>query len=78
MNFILLLAVFGEDLLARVAWAEKRLDAQYVQNVAAQVSEGRKSGVRSVVVEFGVFGAPRFSVQRSQNPLKIGIWGPLD
>ena len=42
------------------------------------VSEGRKWGVRSVVVEFGVFGAPRFSVQRSQNPLKIGIWGPLD
>ena len=41
-------------------------------------SEGRKWGVRSVVVEFGVFGAPRFSIQRSQNPLKIGIWGPLD
>ena len=41
-------------------------------------SEGRKWGVRSVVVGFGVFGAPRFSVQRSQNPLKIGIWGPLD
>ena len=40
-------------------------------------SEGRKWGVRSVVVEFGVFGAPRFSVQRSPNPLKIGIWGPL-
>ena len=38
----------------------------------------RKWGVRSVVVEFGVFGAPRFSVQRSQNPLEIGIWGPLD
>ena len=41
-------------------------------------SEGRKWGVRSIVVEFGVFGAPRFSVQRSPNPLKIGIWGPLD
>ena len=24
------------------------------------------------------FGAPQFSVQRPQNPLKIGIWGPLD
>ena len=35
-------------------------------------------GVRSVVVEFGIFGAPRFSIQRSQNPLKVGIWGPLD
>ena len=35
-------------------------------------------GVRSVVVEFGVFGAHRFSIQVSQNPLKIGIWGPLD
>ena len=33
------------------------------------VSEGREWGVGSVVVEFGVFGAPRFSVQRSQNPL---------
>ena len=41
-------------------------------------SEGRKWGVRSVVVEFGVFGAPRFSVQKSPNPLKIGVWGPLD
>ena len=41
-------------------------------------SEGRRWGVRSVVVEFGVFGAPRFSVQRPPNPLKIGIWGPLD
>ena len=41
-------------------------------------SEGRKWGVRSVVVEFGVFGAPRFSVQKSPNLLKIGIWGPLD
>ena len=30
-------------------------------------SEGREWGVGSVVVEFGVFGAPRFSVQRSQN-----------
>ena len=29
--------------------------------------EGRKRGVRSVVVGFGVFGAPRFSVQRSPN-----------
>ena len=29
-------------------------------------SEGRKWGVRSVVVEFGVFGAPRFSIQRPQ------------
>ena len=34
---------------------------------------GPQMGVRSVVVEYGVFGAPRFSVQRSQNPLKIGI-----
>ena len=43
-----------------------------------RISESRKWGVRSVVVEFGVFGAPRFSVQRSQNPLKIGVRGPLD
>ena len=41
-------------------------------------SEGREWGVRSVVVEFGAFGAPPFSVQRFPNPLKIGIWGPLD
>ena len=34
------------------------------------LSEGRKWGVRSVVVEFGVFGAPQFSVQKSQNPFK--------
>ena len=33
--------------------------------VALGQIEGRKWGVRSVVVEFGVFGAPRFSVQRS-------------
>ena len=43
-----------------------------------KIIRGRKWGVRYVVVEFGVFGAPRFSVQRSQNPLKIGIWGALD
>ena len=30
-------------------------------------SEGRELGVGSVVVEFGVFGAPRFSVQRPQH-----------
>ena len=30
-------------------------------------SEGRKWGVRSVVVGSGVFGAPQFSVQRSPN-----------
>ena len=41
-------------------------------------SEGRKWGVRSVVVDFRVLGAPRFSVQTPQNPLKIGIWEPLD
>ena len=32
-------------------------------------SEGRKWGVRSVVVGFGVFGVPRFSVQRSPTPI---------
>ena len=32
-------------------------------------SEGREWGVRSVVVDFGVFGVPRFSVQRPPNPL---------
>ena len=50
----------------------------FVITILLGSSEGRKWGVRSVVVEFGVFGAPWFSVQRSQNPLKIGIWGPLD
>ena len=47
-------------------------------NSRNQLRKRPQMGVRSVVVEFGVFGAPRFSVQRSQNPLKIGIWGPLD
>ena len=37
-------------------------------------AEGREWGVGSAVVEFGVFGAPRFSVQRSQNPLKQVFW----
>ena len=36
-------------------------------------SEGRKWGVRSVVVGFGVFGAPRFSVQRSETPIFKGF-----
>ena len=35
-----------------------------------QESEGREWGVGSVVVGFLVFGVPRFSLQRSQNPLK--------
>ena len=38
------------------------------------LSEGREWGVGSVVVGFGVFGAPRFSAQRSQNPLKSVFW----
>ena len=38
------------------------------------ISEGRESGVGSVVVEFGVFGAPRISVQRSQNTCFKGFW----
>ena len=42
----------------------------------SMTSEGRKWGVRSVVVEFGVFGAPQFSVHKSQNPLKE-VFGDL-
>ena len=38
-------------------------------------SEGCKWGVRSVVVEFGDFGAPRFSVQRSPNYYFKGFRG---
>ena len=41
-------------------------------------SEGREWGVGSVVVEFGVFGAPRFSVQRSQNTCLIKGLGTPD
>ena len=37
MNVILVLAYLGEGLVARVAWFENRLQAQYVQNVAAPV-----------------------------------------
>ena len=39
-----------------------------------EYSEGREWGVGSVVVEFGVFGAPRFSVQRPQNTYFKGFW----
>ena len=38
-------------------------------------SEGREWGVGSDVVDFRVFGAPRFSVQRSQNTYFKGFWG---
>ena len=38
------------------------------------LSEGREWGVGSVVVDFGVFGAPRFSVERSQNMCFKGFW----
>ena len=38
------------------------------------ISEGREWGVGSVVVDFRVFGAPRFSV-RAPKPFKISIWG---
>ena len=41
-------------------------------------SEGREWGVGSVVVEFGVFGAPRFSVQSSPKPFKTSILGALE
>ena len=43
-------------------------------NPLAFYSEGREWGVGSVVVEFGVLGAPRFSVQRSQNTCFKGFW----
>ena len=51
----------------------KRLAIKFPEFSKFYFSEGRKWGVRSVVVEFAVFGAPRFSVQKPQNPLKIGI-----
>ena len=35
---------------------------------------GPRMGVGSVVVGFGVFGVPRFSVQRSQNAYFKGFW----
>ena len=37
-------------------------------------SEGREWGVRSVVVQFDAFGAPRFSVQRSQMTYFKRFW----
>ena len=40
-----------------------------------QRSEGRECGVGSVVVGFRVFGAPRFSVQRSPNYLFSSVLG---
>ena len=42
------------------------------------ISEGRGWGVGSVVIGFRIFGAPRFTVQRSQKPFKKVILGPLD
>ena len=48
------------------------------QHDADLLSEGRKWGVRSVVVGFGVFGSPRFSVQRSPNTYFLRVLGPLD
>ena len=47
-----------------------------LKNCGQHFLHGRKWGVRSVVVEFGIFGAPRFSVQRSQNFLKL-VFGNL-
>ena len=47
----------------------------YVPHFLGKHQRAANGGVRSVVVEFGVFGAPRFSVHRPQNPLKRG---PLD
>ena len=37
MNFVLLLTFFSQGLVARVAWAKSRLNAKYVENVAAPV-----------------------------------------
>ena len=39
------------------------------------LSEGREWGVGSVVVDFRVFGAPRFSVQRSKDAYFEGFCG---
>ena len=44
------------------------------ESVSWTTSEGREWGVGSVVVEFAVFGAPWFSVQRSQNTYFKGFW----
>ena len=38
-------------------------------------SEGREWGVGSVVVDFRVFGAPRFAVQKPPNTCFKGFWG---
>ena len=40
----------------------------------ARITEGRECGVGSVVVDFRVFGAPRFSVQRPRDPLQSVVW----
>ena len=40
MNFVLLLAFFGEGFVARVAWVEKSFKATYVQNLVARSARG--------------------------------------
>ena len=39
------------------------------------VATSRKWGVRSVVVEFGIFGAPDFQSKGPQIPIFKGFWG---
>ena len=46
--------------------------------ISAGLSEGQEWQVGSVVVGFRVFGAPRFSVQKSQEHLLQRALGPLD
>ena len=66
--------VLGRDIRAN----DPRMSAGYPSQKlilwADFSSEGREWEVGSVVVEFGVFGAPQFSLRRSQNPLKEVFW----
>ena len=52
-------------------WVSKRMGIR----MASYLSEGRECVVGSVLVDFRVFGAPRFSVQRPQNTYSKGFGG---
>ena len=56
------------------AIGDKRLPTQLLLQTNF-CSEGREWEVGAVVVDFRVFGAPRFSVQTSQNTYFKGFWG---
>ena len=75
INSLILYATYTERTIARPKTIRIAVKALPFFTFKIGLSEGREWGVGSVVLDFCVFGAPRFSVHRSPNSYLKGFWG---